>query len=82
MKIHSIKISNETLKNMFLQGNTFNYKVIKDGLSNDAELIGIGRISGTNTYELLFKADSGVEVSEGDSIQYLNPIFEKIQDDK
>ena len=79
MKIHAIKITSEVFKAIFLKDREINYRVVKNGLSDDAILIGMGRISGTNNYELLFEAESGVKVTDGDAIHYNNPEFETIE---
>lgn len=76
MKIHAIKLTKEMMINIF--GNGERHYLIENGISDDAEIMGIGRISGSNNYEILFKAESGVETNDGDMVLYKIPIIKKI----
>lgn len=77
MKIHAIRLNKDMLINIF--GNGERHYLIENGLSEDAILIGIGRIEGSIDYEILFEAESGVEIKDGDALLYINPIFTKIE---
>lgn len=74
VRIHRIQITRELFMTLF--GDGLKVCKISEGLSEDAELIDIARIPGTNIYELLFTASSGVEVEEGQTILVKNPIIE------
>ena len=77
MKIHAIRVTSDMFLNIFGA-----YNVIENKLSNDAELLTIDRLPGSNSWEVLFLAESGVETPEGAVIMFKNPVIQNNNKEK